>query len=101
MGKIRVQWYITLTGIAVAVRRGSCFIPVIRRLSRGLYLSQLLGSGVNHSELFLRLFCCLISSEFLREVGKSSGEKGKGEKPLGTFSSGIIDRCYSSYFRAL
>lgn len=56
--------------IAVAVRRGSCFIPVIRRLSRGLYLSQLLGSGVNHSVLFLRLISCSISSEFLREIRK-------------------------------
>lgn len=53
MGKIRVQWYITLTGIAVAVRRGSCFIPVIRRLSHGLYLSQLLSSDVDHSVLIL------------------------------------------------
>lgn len=98
MGKIRVQWYIMLTGIAVAVRRGSCFIPVIRRLSRGLYLSQLLGSGVNRT-LPSSPLSCSISSEFLREVGKSSGKKEKGRDPLGTLSSGIIGRCYSSYFR--
>lgn len=72
---------ITLTGIAVAVRRGSCFIPVIRRLSRGLYLSQLL--GVNHSELFHRLFSCLISDEFLQQVRKSSIGKRKREEAAG------------------
>lgn len=42
-----------LSGIAVAARRGSRFIPVIRRLSRGLYLSQLLGSGINSSSIRL------------------------------------------------
>lgn len=87
---------------AVAVRRGSCFIPVIRRLSRGLYLLQLLGSGVNHSKLFLRLLFDIqrISS---RSKGKSSRKKEKGRGRWGPFhqvSSVAVTRSIFARFKA-
>lgn len=87
---------------AVSVRRGSCFIPVIRRLSRGLYLSQLLDSSVNHSKLFLRLLFDIqwISS---RSKGKSSRKKEKGRGRWGPFhqvSSVAVTRPIFARFKA-